>query len=128
VKKITTTIKEYMSIPAKILCNCMNRNQIPNSVVFDTFFFVPTNILDEILPKLEECARQMVATYKSCSILEMDVSIHIRTTVKDDNGQVQQIMGLLEKFQFDYPSSDSPIAGQCSIGEIPGASVDRCSI
>jgi hypothetical protein len=110
------TINEIFTIPAETLCNCTDRYH--KSVVYNTFFFVSPNILDVILPKLKECARQMVAENRE--VLEMDLSIHISSIGMvgeendQDNGQAQQIVGLMEKFPINYLSFDSATE-QCSI-------------
>jgi hypothetical protein len=120
------TMNKILAIPIEILCNCTEGDH--NSVLFlyDTFDFVATNILDVILPDMEKCARQMVLEYgEGSDILEMNMSLHVDTveTVEeeeeddrnlDDNGQqTQQIVGLLEKLENNYRSSD--LIRQCSI-------------
>ncbi|KAK2428679.1 RING/U-box superfamily protein [Trifolium repens] len=81
------------------------------------FFTIPVETLYVILPKLEECARQMVAENREGrEVLEMDLSIHISPIgmVGEENDQAQQIVGLMEKFPINYLSFDSATT-QCSI-------------
>ncbi|XP_058775222.1 uncharacterized protein LOC131649478 [Vicia villosa] len=72
-----------------------------------------------ILPKIEECARQMIANNsEGRDILEMDVLFHVieedgEDINQDDDGQAQQVVDLLEKLQSDYLPSNS--TRQCSI-------------
>jgi hypothetical protein len=113
------TINEFFTIPVETLCNCTDRDH--KSVVYNTFSFLSTNILDVFLPKLEECARQMVAENREGrEVLEMDLSIHISSIGMvgeendQDNVQAQQIVGLMEKFPIDYLSFDSATE-KCSI-------------
>ncbi|KAK2428678.1 RING/U-box superfamily protein [Trifolium repens] len=109
------TINHFFTIPVETLCNCTDRDH--KSVVYNTFFFMSPNILDVILPKLEECARQMVAENREGrEVLEMDLSIHISPIgmVGEENDQAQQIVGLMEKFPINYLSFDSATT-QCSI-------------
>ncbi|XP_045810027.1 DNA repair protein RAD5-like [Trifolium pratense] len=108
-----------LTIPTEMLCNCTDNDH--KSVMYDIFSFVSTNILDTILPELEECAKQMVEeNHEEREFLEMDLMIHISTIDmageenQNDNGQAQQIVDLLEKYSIDYLSSDSTTK-QCSI-------------
>ena len=128
----TITINKVLAIPIEILCNCMHA--VHNTVVYDIFSFLPTNILHMILPHMEECARQMVArNNEGRDILEMNMSLHVDTISAvnmshtamveeeeddyispDDNGQqVQQIVGLLENLENNCPSRN--FGEQCSI-------------
>ncbi|AES93674.1 putative aminoacyltransferase, E1 ubiquitin-activating enzyme [Medicago truncatula] len=121
------TMNKILAIPIEILCNCTEGDHNNVLFLYDTFDFVATNILDVILPDMEQCARQMVLKYgEGHDILEMNMSLHVDTleTVEeeeeeddrnfDDNGQqAQQIAGLLEKLENNYHSSHK--IGQCSI-------------
>jgi len=119
------TMNKILAVPIEILCNCTEGDHNNVLFLYDTFDFVPTNILDVILPNMEECARQMVLEYsEGRDILEVNMSLHVDTieTVEeeeddrnlDDNGQqAQQIVGLLEKLENNHRSSD--LIGQCSI-------------
>jgi len=120
------TMNKILAIPIEILCNCTEGDH--NNVLFlhDLFDFVPTNLLDVILPDVEQCARQMVVLNgEGRDIIEMNMSLHVDTletaeeeedddTNLDDNGQQdQQILDLLEKLENNFGSSN--LIGQCSI-------------
>ncbi|CAK8533948.1 unnamed protein product [Lathyrus sativus] len=80
---------------------------------------VPPHIVNIILPRIEECARQMIAcNSEGRDILEMDVLIHVieeegENINQNVEGQAQQVVDLLEKLQNDHLFSDS--TRQCSI-------------
>ncbi|KAL5054268.1 hypothetical protein RYX36_034950 [Vicia faba] len=118
---LTTTIREAVTIPIENLCNCMEGDY---NNVYEKFSFIPINILDEILPKMEECARQMVAHYgEEHDIIEMSIHLFAITPIEeeeedlrnqDDFDQAQQIVDLMEKLEMCYLSS-SDSTGQCPI-------------
>jgi hypothetical protein len=98
-------MNKILAIPIEILCNCTEGDHNNVLFLYDTFDFVATNILDVILPDMEQCARQMVLEYdEGRDIIKMNMSLHVDTveTVEekeeddrnlDDNGQqAQQIV------------------------------------
>lgn len=115
--RYTTTINRINVIQFEILCDCTNEDH--NNTLHNMYYFVPSYILNEILPDIEECARQMMANNsEEREILHMNVLLHVfdeeREYINQNNeGQAQQVVDLLEKLQSDYLPSDSTTG--CSI-------------
>lgn len=77
----TTTIKQVVKIPIEILCTCLEGDN--KGILYARFSFVPAYLLCEILPTLEEVAREMVANnYEKRDILEMNVRLSAITSIE----------------------------------------------
>ncbi|KAK2386900.1 putative E3 ubiquitin-protein ligase XERICO [Trifolium repens] len=110
-----TNVNDHFLIPSEILCKC-DTNAIMNAdqntlFLYNTFNFVPTHVLDTVLCRMGDCARQMIALNNGrCGILEMNVLLHVTSCNGNDD---QQIENLLDKLKVGPSSSDS--IDQCSI-------------
>uniref|UniRef100_A0A1S2Z7C5 Uncharacterized protein LOC101497612 n=2 Tax=Cicer arietinum TaxID=3827 RepID=A0A1S2Z7C5_CICAR len=99
----TITMKNIFVVPREILCNCMERDHIV--ALYRIFSSVPTYLIDSILPKVEQCARQVVANNDA---LKMNLSLRVTTKQR-----AEQIEDLLEILEIDHPSYHS--TEKCSI-------------
>ncbi|XP_012567576.1 uncharacterized protein [Cicer arietinum] len=99
----TITMKNIFVVPREILCNCTERDHI--NALYRIFSSVPTYLIDSILPKVEQCARQIVANN---DVLKMNLSLRVTTRQR-----AEQIEDLLEILEIDHPSYDS--IEKCSI-------------
>ncbi|XP_012567575.1 uncharacterized protein [Cicer arietinum] len=85
----TITMKNIFVVPREILCNCMERDHIV--ALYRIFSSVPTYLIDSILPKVEQCARQVVANN---DVLKMNLSLRVTTKQRPE-----QIEDLIEKME-----------------------------
>nr|XP_012567362.1 probable E3 ubiquitin-protein ligase RHC2A [Cicer arietinum] len=97
------TIKDTFVVPLEIVCNCLERDL--NIALYHIFSFLPSYILDSIIPKVEQYARQMVANN---NVLEMNLSLRVTT-----GKWAEKIEDLLEILEINHPCYDSK--EKCSI-------------
>ncbi|MED6142349.1 hypothetical protein PIB30_112769 [Stylosanthes scabra] len=86
----STTFNEAFLVPSYILCNCtpLTDSNVENAeLLHEIFSSVPisSELLDEILPHLEENTR-VILSHEGCdSLVEMDVNLHVLTVIADED-------------------------------------------
>ncbi|MED6107260.1 hypothetical protein PIB30_012382 [Stylosanthes scabra] len=125
----STTFNEAFFVPSRILCNCTpltDNNGENTELLHEIFSSLPisSDLLDEILPHLEENARTILSHERCDSLVEMDVNLHVVTFIADEDfhvhnddhrqnvSEVGELMNLLERPKVDEEEYG---AEQCAI-------------